>query len=631
MYKLLYIKGISHFDTIRFDSLADQTAYMNNHAVHTVDDYFPPHYTNRIKLTTTDVPLTSRVNYLSLSFAGKNYYYFISGIEYINEDVYYIDIEMDDIQSYMFDFTVISTDIDRMSIKRWTGTDTPIYINRDYIRENLSRGVFKNRLYSVESTMPFAIVVASRAIYRNQVDYTTTKQYTSQNTEVDTGLYYYLVPLVSFVGTSGVVNIKNPSGTTTYATINVLNDDNFNFIHLCMSNPNVVNIFYINLNTNLLYYNFNDSTYVLNIFLNTNSTSWCKMFGIDTTYPFAELDDSGTWKSYPAIHIWATDYEKVDSSWFYIPDIGPANRETGVSFSASYVPQLIDENYYSVKYGERAKLTEYKLSLAIDTQLRKYHYIDINTSYRVYKLTDRNDTNDVYLNTITIDNQTNIPLLTDPWEQYTANNKNWKNLLVLKYGMMAFNGINNFAGDYENAMSKGIAMAESNPDITNISWKPSKREMLKVGTNIAAATQVDMYRRDNLQNAPIGVSISDSYYTDKLSKAIDTVTIINRVVDYEEVAMKLEYYGYKVNKTIYNVNNIFDYFNYRYYYNVLKTANAKITGKILLSNEQIIRIESRLNDGLRIWNRIGTFEIGDALSYDNIETDFIDEEEEDDN
>ena len=94
------------------------------------------------------------------------------------------------------------------------------------------------------------------------------------------------------------------------------------------------------------------------------------------------------------------------------------------------------------------------------------------------------------------------------------------------------------------------------------------------------------------------------------------ITALLKVVeDIEDVAKRLEMYGYKVNIILGN-ENLFNKFNNRYYYNIIKTKDLEINLKNIISdNATIENIKSRFNNGLRLWN---TRDIGN-FKYDNIE------------
>lgn len=142
---LLYnIPGINAIDTPVFSNIDMQNNYFSNTCVATISSgFYPPFYRNKITLNISDAPLLGEYNYLSLVYEenelSKTFYYFIDRYEYVNEGVIDLYITMDVIQTYMFDIEFVNSLVTRRSIKRWEGTT----IKRDYLRENLSEGVFK--------------------------------------------------------------------------------------------------------------------------------------------------------------------------------------------------------------------------------------------------------------------------------------------------------------------------------------------------------------------------------------------------------------------------------------------------------------------------------------------------------
>ena len=77
-----YIDGISRSDTLYFANEAQRSAFMNEHFVSDVGNevFYPPHYTNTIKLLTSDIDFESRINYLMFVYNGREYYYFIDNV-----------------------------------------------------------------------------------------------------------------------------------------------------------------------------------------------------------------------------------------------------------------------------------------------------------------------------------------------------------------------------------------------------------------------------------------------------------------------------------------------------------------------------------------------------------------------
>ena len=135
LLKLYYVEGISRTDTPLFDNIENQRQYYSDRLVVTIpDSFYPPHYRNEISLVLGDYftpSSASQMNYLSLEYLGRVYYYFIDSIEYKNEDIATLNVTMDVIQTYMFDINYHNARVKRETIKRWNGD----YINRNYINE----------------------------------------------------------------------------------------------------------------------------------------------------------------------------------------------------------------------------------------------------------------------------------------------------------------------------------------------------------------------------------------------------------------------------------------------------------------------------------------------------------------
>ena len=140
MLKLVHIKNISESDTPSFTTQTEQEDYFDNlQGITITDGWYPPYYENEIKFDTEDVSFDTNYNYLILSYNDRNYYYFIDDMTYVNEGVIAIHITMDTIQTFMFGATLSDVVIERKFINRWRDN----YINRNYIRENLSENNYK--------------------------------------------------------------------------------------------------------------------------------------------------------------------------------------------------------------------------------------------------------------------------------------------------------------------------------------------------------------------------------------------------------------------------------------------------------------------------------------------------------
>ena len=143
---LYYVDGISRENTPYFDIIAHQDAFFAEHVVATPSDgFYVPFLNNKIVLSITDVGFSTKVNYLSLYFNSKHFYYFITDVVYISENEVEISIELDSVQTFMFNIVYHDGIVERKFIDRYKSATV---INRDYIRENVSNGVWKEPIYN---------------------------------------------------------------------------------------------------------------------------------------------------------------------------------------------------------------------------------------------------------------------------------------------------------------------------------------------------------------------------------------------------------------------------------------------------------------------------------------------------
>ena len=77
------MEGISRFDTLYFASLTSQETFFESKLVAQMEDsYYPPHYRNELSVGSDDLDFNSRVNYVSIDFKDKTYYYFIYVLQF---------------------------------------------------------------------------------------------------------------------------------------------------------------------------------------------------------------------------------------------------------------------------------------------------------------------------------------------------------------------------------------------------------------------------------------------------------------------------------------------------------------------------------------------------------------------
>lgn len=635
MYKLICCPGISRLDEPCFENISQQTLYFNSLESTTIDAVYPPYYTNKISFSTEDINIAEKYNYLSLQFNGKYYYYFIDDISYINEDIFELQITMDTIQTFMFDFSIINATVTRNSIKRWGNFET---INRKYIRENLSKGAFLHDTYTeygVNYNIRFAIAYSTKAFSNNDV---STCDIIDGTISVPTGLYAYIIPIfdsttIAAANANGGKlkygwyrldpDLPSPSNST-YVGVE-FNWTDFN-INKLIDNPYITNIIYINsLCTSTVFdYEFTDNTNTINgvseLYIRTKRMALKgkeeKIYPqVNSTY-LATIDNV----QYPYLSVKSLPNYFVNIDTLY-PKIFTKNTSLGVKFDSKFVPQLMDENYISFKFGERGTMCEFPLHKSTKSKLYLYQGVDLFTGIRCYFMSDSDSRSDNLFTLVSTPNAQTFNLINDAWNNYYANNK--ATLGTLGTTSAIANIL--YKGGYSNYNNSVILSAKYKSQ--DVASPMAKMGLLNTGLNVINYGVDRLITRENLENAPGSVIQTGTITTDALNKSAQLVFSKMYVSDIYECAEELEHYGYKQNMDISNVDNVFSKLNIRYYYNIIKLEDISIKEKILIGNVLKSDLIARFENGLRMWNYnngdLLTDGIGYRLAFDNVEKDYL--------
>ena len=72
--KVAMLSGINRVDTPMFDTLVEQQQFFSGapNLIEIETTYYPPHYTNKIRISVEDIDFTESVNYLWFDFRGNN-------------------------------------------------------------------------------------------------------------------------------------------------------------------------------------------------------------------------------------------------------------------------------------------------------------------------------------------------------------------------------------------------------------------------------------------------------------------------------------------------------------------------------------------------------------------------------
>lgn len=643
--KLYYIEGISRADTPYFStkgvqaSLARQKDYFDRHTVTTISTaFYPPHYMNVVKVDIEDVTFDDTVNYLSLEYNDKEYYYFIDDIEYVSESIIRLHITMDVIQTYMFNIRITNGVIERKFIDRWNNDNT---INRNYLRENLSNAEF---------------------VYYDFLRLDDPSQYVICGLVIDIAISapvsggYDAGIRMSYVANNEVKYINPQERTLPISSLNVI-------YYPCRMNSTPVNIDLADGNLDFIPSRFLEtiagSTKLQDLFVfpfnpvSSFSITPSGTIGRNNEYGNklvrAIRDENYGYKatvSEGPIFDWATmsdasirDYshkvrlydEKYSFSFV-------KNTNYNAVFNPNYMPNMLDNNYIQLAFGSYCNNTSFPLYELATVDLYMHYYGDIYTGNRVYFInTEEHSMEDIHRTTVIDNSKMQVDMLNSPWKDYVAANK----------GRWIAAGVNTAITVAEAIISYGISTA---PKIAAVGKEITKTNNIRYGQardvngkfrkgikRLGADTTIssrNVYGEipsnsggeqfataiGQVVGGLAGQAVSDynKYYspqslkqnssvTDGLNKSASLFYEIKRVNDYEQCAQYYHRNGYLVNEYVNAIANIFEYVQNRLYFNVLKmnVPEVHLVG-VIEDSTTIGLIVDRLETGIRLWNVLPT-------------------------
>ncbi len=638
-YKLLEVPHISRFDTWRFNTLELQTNYFNGLEGLIIDDCFPPFYSNYLKLDKSDLLThTLSYNYCILKFDGKNYYYFITDMKYISEDLIGINLIMDTIQTFMFDINFDYSVLDRMSIKRRPEKNS-YDINRDYIRENLSQGEFINVSESEYSHYKYILVTSRKELHETG---NTPKGLVQNYVDMTNGIYRYLI----FLPDTSI----SPNYTGRYY---IEYDYNGTLTNVDYSYSELRSLLLdISQNADILDCIFIDNSEFLDDALGREDVMISDKYTILLTYNANTASVNFTYygleEFMPSFIVSKNDYLNGEGNLNLIINNtnlsnNDTNNNTGTLFNIKYVPALIDENYINVKFGEKMNYTSYPLYKSKDTRFRTHQYYDFASYARIYDIVSYEHRNiNLYNTRIICNTMENLERFTDAWLQYKSLNyatlkSGIKNNLLMDTAGTFLGGIQRgtmiSSGNQFNEGSalaqKGVSYGASSSSGMSVGSRTMFNDPLITGSkaylNIGKTLNDFLTLKGNLEHTPDTRNQGNQYSSDYLGQFTKVFYSVDMVSDIYDVAKKIEYFGYRVHKNLVGVNLLNDSSVLpRYYYNIIKCSQLDIHLNFLIQDQDIINdIEQRFKDGLRLWNNSNNVHMVEDLIYDNVENDFL--------
>ena len=638
--QLYYCEGISQTDTPSFLTREEQQTYFNNRLFKEIEtSYYPPYFNNTISLDSeSDLTYTSKVNYLSLYLDGKYYYYFITNIRYENSGIILLDIEMDSIQTYMFDIDASDILIERFTIPRYyiDGTNTYL-INRNYLRENVSRGNFIQRFKKLYNELPTGfmgyICVWNVTDWNNAetpyINYIVTNNPDNYTNTFSCRLYFLPIEKDSsaFLNKQWFLSSEDTEDNRISYPLGVDNLGNLSaFIQWFAKDPSTLRMAFVNadfMESNSLRYSNNTIIYNPD-YVNLRPHKITTSKG-DITFACLEVKAN-------MIH-WLRMRNLDDYTFDFKP-----NLLSTTTFDISYCPYLLDENYIHFVYGDLNVLCSYPLylletntlylGLMADFQGNRYYYINTETNLGDYFYAP-------YNNLVCDTLQNNYELINDTWA-------NWKAQNTITFAAAAARSAMNIASCF---VPSGKTTTTATTLIKNTQTRkryyknkkkyiPSSQQVNTRKTDKAGSSEhySQVTPNDFLPILDVAVDATNAYFApdtlksdgEILSQTITQSTrhalTIEVVDDIEACALYFEQYGCLVNKYYLKPlsnGSIFTFFNNRKRFNYIQLTSADIHLNNAIESQEICDdIEQRFINGLRLW-----------LDYDNINNYEIDNNE----
>lgn len=586
--------------TLDFDTLQAQESYFDSkiyQAFNENEDYSYIRDNQNIKIFANVDDLLG-VNYFFYNNGNKRYYAFITKKDYVSPTCTSITFKLDLLQSFMFDYTIDESFIDREHQDRYTEELKPIYSTTDeginYGKEyvikskNILTAPLENTLggwWLIKSKEPLGTILGLDGSWNT--DSSTTRDSTTN--QVDTGIYCYLIPANFVYGRALSITIKGGASLQYSRTITLGAQDRI-----------LDNISRINNNSNILSiqqlraipaHYMDHFTGNININQNVSPIRVAKLLTTSTS----------TYYGYKI------DYLETDiNNTNYVEYTYNETMETELSIenikSITNEPKLLTNPYSFLRcnlygttkpyYREYFSTNSYTFGVLNGLGINN----DILFNAKNYKGSIDYDINNA--NTLRQSNE--LTLRYDKWQDYILNNKASVNggLIVAGAQTVATLGIGLATG--------GIGLAGGAISAVNFAGQIAN-EMLK-REDIKQAP-------DDIKGSPTDLSVISQSNNFNFSIEIMTIT--------EEYRSKIfnyfYHYGYKCND--FKKPNT----RSRYYFNYIKTIGANI--KTNIDADYRNEIATIFDRGITIWHyrNANTFKGVNNYDYENVEMNLMEE------
>lgn len=582
--------------TIDFDNEDAQKAYFDEKIEHIIpeENYSYIRETERIKVEKNIDDLFG-INYLMYENNNKRYYGFITNKEYVNPECTRLTFKLDVFQSYMFDYEIDESFIDREHQDRFNIDGTPLFnlqpenleIGSEYEITNtktFNETIENQFFYIIKSKEPLGKRVRTfnsgdtglPTEYVDDDQDTTSQSGVHDNASLTTNQYLNTGVYVYIVAGRGTPEISLKSDlyqkrATLFALSNKITEDSrvlsisvtkyipsYVYQTLRQSSPVIV---FDKDNTNRAFNGFiaqydKDTSYHMFRILSYHTNEWTE-FNLDDIVNF-----NGISKDMPAN---IENETKLHSSPFTLLRLNAYNEF---------------KNFKRENFKSNLKL-KIRLSLGVASSTLIYPSLYNGEDINVFEALQLKNPND-------------ITLRTDKWLDYTLNNKASLN------GGLVVGGLQTALGIGLGAMTGGIGLAVAGTQTLNFAGQVAN----------------EMIKREDIKNQPddIRPSVNDTNINFNLTYGLIKIDVMKIKQHFRQNVYKyFQHYGYKCNDFKKPDTRS------RYYFNYIKTigVNLKTNIDADVKNE----IASIYNNGITIWHfrDADTFKGVNNYDYENAE------------
>ena len=664
MIHLMYVPGISRTD-IPVGSGSDAYDYLATRIIASINNsYYPAYYKDTIYIDRDDWDFQSTtINYLAIKTndSDKTYYYFITDIRYVNESVYELDIVLDTITTFLPSIHITYGLQEREHIHYHTDS-TKTTFNRDYIRENVSEGVFytqyrkavTNKLgmfvaKSTSSITPSYWVQPSHIREPNIIVKKRRENFSEDSSSYELGYYYLILPYVASNINAGanytlVTQWRVYDGSVTdFNNYHDITFNEYNYIlqslRNWLTNTGIKSVYYFPFNV------FSDITYdetnnEVKLFTDAFDANYTDVEGHVPTQGKVGVVDYGE-ETYVQLHGYALEWMK---DMKVAVNINTDNIMTGLPSydSSKWNPFLevgiYDENYFTIRFGENGAMATFPTYKLTRPTFYEYYWGDPTSGARYYDISGTNFTNNIppnfYNTKVCAEKPLIVDLRTSEFEQWYKYNKTALIGASVNTGLKVATAV----------LTHGVSAATEATKMRDIlkdpnGYTPKRRQLSKKAQRSLRASELSK----EADEAAIIPSIANNdlltlgMQAANLALAPDSVKTIGELVgdimadcdcpycekdlvqDYYQVGLYYHMNGYKINKLIHNDNLTNVYKNGAgTKFNFVKFGSVTIdmVASDISAQSIVYDIEDRLRNGVRFWYVTSFFNfIGD---YTNI-------------